>query len=64
MHTEIRQTQWRANAASYGAASYLPLNERLSIAALVTAVNLWFGVAQVLPDNRPFLVNRARRETT
>ena len=49
MHTEIRNTQPRANTASRRVEPHLRLSERLAIAALVSALNLWIGIARVRP---------------
>jgi hypothetical protein len=63
MHTDMQPAQPNADAPSCRTEPSLPLSTRLTIAALVTAANLWIGMAQVIPDNHG-LVNRARRETT
>jgi len=52
MHTEVRDTQPRADALSCRAKPNRPFSERLVIAALVTVVNLWIGLAEVIPDTR------------
>jgi hypothetical protein len=49
MHTEIRNTQPRANTASRRVDPHLRLIDRLAIAALVTALNVWIGMARFHP---------------
>jgi hypothetical protein len=52
MDTILRDTQPRTGAPSCRADSYLPVHERLAIAALVSGVALWIRVVEIIPDNR------------
>jgi len=52
MQAEPRHNRLRADASSPRREPRRPLRERLGIAALVAAVNLWIGIAQVIADDR------------
>jgi hypothetical protein len=53
MHTEIRHTQPRADTASRRDEPHLRLSERVAIAVLVNALNMWIGIARIRP-RRPW----------
>lgn len=61
MHTEMRDTQPRADPLSSRVYSHLPLRERLAIAALVTGVTLWIRAVEIIPESSPLAI-RARRD--
>jgi hypothetical protein len=52
MDTDLRDTKRLVEASVNRAKPYLPVQERLAIAAFVTAVSLWIHVVEFIPDNR------------